>query len=73
MKVTEIRCPEDPRRLFTKLLQSGGRPVITEGNLIEFSCQNCKKVLQAQGVDVSIVLHRYNIAGELVETVQDVL
>lgn len=73
MKVTELRCPEDPRRLFSKLIQAGGRPVITDGNLIEFACQNCKKTLQSQGVDVTRVLHRYNIAGELVETVNDVL
>jgi len=68
MKVKEIRCPEDPRRLFTKLIQSGGRPVIVEGNLIEFACQNCKKTLAAEGSFYTRVLHRYNIAGELVET-----
>lgn len=73
MKVTEIRCPEDPRRLFSKLIQEGGKPVITDGNLIEFACQNCKKTLLSRGVEVSRVLHRYNIAGELVETVHDVL
>jgi uncharacterized UBP type Zn finger protein len=73
MKVIEIRCPEDPRRLFSKLIKEGGKPVITDGNLIEFSCQNCKKALTARGIPVARVLHRYNIAGELVETVQDVL
>lgn len=73
MKVKELRCPEDPRRLFSKMIQSGERPTVTEGNLIEFSCQNCKKMLRSQGEDVERVLHRYNLAGELVETVQDVL
>lgn len=73
MKVMELRCPEDPRRLFSKLIQSGGKPAITDGNLIEFACQNCKKTLRSQGVDVARVLHRYNIAGELVETEHDVL
>lgn len=46
---------------------------IIDGNLIEFSCQNCKKALKDKGVIVSRVLHRYNILGELVETSQDVL
>lgn len=72
-KVKEVRCPEDPRRLFTKLIQEGKRPSVVEGNLIEFACQNCKKSRQTQGLKVNRVLHRYNILGELVETFEDVV
>lgn len=68
MQTVEIRCPEDPRRLLSKLLLSGGKPTVVEGNLIEFACDNCKKALRSSGQSVVRVLHRYNLAGELVET-----
>lgn len=67
--VKEVRCPEDPRRLFTKLIQEGKKPVITDGNLIEFACQNCKKSYNLENIRCVRVLHRYNLAGELIETV----
>ena len=73
MEVREIRCPEDSRRLFSKLILDVTHSKITNENLIEFACQNCKKRLRAEGITVNQVLHRYNIAGELVETVEDVL
>lgn len=73
MEVREIRCPEDSRRLFSKLILDVTHSKITNENLIEFACQNCKKRLRDEGIPVNQVLHRYNIAGELVETVEDVL
>lgn len=73
MEVKEIRCPEDSRRLFSKFILDTKNSIITSDNLIEFACQNCKKNLKDEGIIVDNVLHRYNIAGELVETVQVVL
>ena len=64
--VIEIRCPVGPRRLFTKLVQSGEVATITNDNLIEFACTDCRKALKRTGRDVHRVLHRYNLAGELV-------
>lgn len=70
MPTVEIRCPVGPRRLLSKLLVRGEKPVVVEGNLIEFACDDCKKTLrQQQAGPVTRVLHRYNLAGELVETV----
>lgn len=70
MTTVEIRCPVGPRRLFSKLLVSGEKPQVVEGNLIEFACDECKRTLrQQQTGQITRVLHRYNLAGELVETI----
>ena len=62
--VTEIRCPFGS--LFGKLR---GQFVVTEGNLAEFACSNCKKAAREYDPTVHQVLHRYDLVGELVETV----
>lgn len=69
MQTVEIRCPVGPRRLLSKLLVAGEKPHVVEGNLIEFACDDCKRTLRQQGRIVIRVLHRYDLAGELVETV----
>lgn len=68
MQTVEIRCPIGPKRLLSKLLVAGEKPRVTEGNLIEFACDDCKRTLRQQGNTVTRVLHRYDLAGELVET-----
>ena len=68
METIEIRCPVDSRRLFTKLVLSGEVPSYVEGNLIEFSCDECKAIHRKRGSPVFRVLHRYNFVGDLVET-----
>lgn len=57
---SELRCPVNPSKLFMKL----SRPIITDGNLIEVACRDCRR---KRGVRV---LHRYNVLGDLVETVE---
>lgn len=69
MITVELRCPEGFRRLFSKLLLSGDHPRVTSGNLLEFACSDCKKNLRDQGQPVRLVLHRFDLAGELVESV----
>lgn len=68
MQMIEVRCPVGPKRLFAKLRSDGIPPVITDGNLIEFSCAECKKQFAAHGIACTRVLHRYNLIGELVES-----
>jgi hypothetical protein len=68
MPLIEIRCPVGPRRLFTKLKIDGVKPKYVEGNLIEFSCPECRKDLKAEGKQVKHVFHRYNFLGELIES-----
>lgn len=65
----EFRCPVGARRLFARMISRGERPsYVHPDNLIEFSCSDCKRRLERSGRGVRRVLHRYNIAGELVET-----
>lgn len=68
-KVVEIRCPVGPKRLLSKLLLSGDRPHITSENLLEFACGDCRRSLRLEGVNVALVLHRYSLDGQLVESV----
>lgn len=64
----DVRCPNGPQRLFMKLKLEGEKPVITEDNLMEFACSDCKRSLRREGIEVDRVLHQYNFLGEWVET-----
>lgn len=67
--VVEVRCPNGPRRLFTKLRlgEESGR-YIQPDNLIEFSCSDCSS-RESRTVGRSVrVFHRYTFIGELVRT-----
>ena len=55
--------------MLSKLLLAGEQPDIVDGNLIEFNCEDCKRQMRRSGRSVARILHRYNLAGELVETV----
>lgn len=74
----ELRCPQpvttrrgdcSPGHLFAKLVIAGEVPsYVKPDNLIEMACSNCRKRLERDGRQVKRVLHRYNLVGELVET-----
>jgi len=68
MAVVEIRCPNNAARLFMKLKLEGKKPHINEDNLMEFACQDCRRIRRNLGEDVKLVLHRYDFLGTLVET-----
>lgn len=71
-EIVEIRCPVGPQRLFAKLRLDGTtEPVITDDNLAEFACSDCRNDLRRKGQQVSRVLHRYNFFGELIESVKE--
>lgn len=64
----DVRCPAHPVRLLLRI----GKPVsVDNANLIEVACRDCRKDLLRQGRKVSLVIHRYNVLGELVETLID--
>lgn len=77
----EVRCPVGeelpdghcrPGRLLMKLLVAGEVPSFVQpDNLIELACEDCRYRLRRAGFQVRRVLHRYNLAGELVETLTD--
>ena len=69
--VVEVRCPIGPQRLFTKLrLGEITYRYLMPDNVIEFLCSDCGRRLSTQERKVT-VFHRFNFAGELVETVTE--
>jgi hypothetical protein len=77
----EVRCPVPkqlpngsciPGQLLLKLRLSGEIPsYVYPDNLIELACANCRDRLRRRGVRVKKVLHRFDLAGTLVETLTD--
>jgi hypothetical protein len=77
-RLVEVRCPVSqplpdghcrPGRLLLKLRLSGILPsFVHPDNLIELACDDCKYRLKRAGHPVKRVLHRFDLAGELVET-----
>lgn len=65
----ELRCLVGPKRLFGKAITAVGR-IVAVDNLMEFACSDCKRARRKAGLEVELVLHRFNLMGELVETVE---
>lgn len=67
----DLRCPHGPKALLAKVVQDGDpRQYVDEGTLLELNCRDCAKAMRANGEpDVARVLHRYNVIGELVNSV----
>ncbi len=63
METVELRCAANPRRLFAKLRHNEQLRIVPIDNLIEFKCRDCARDRKALAV-----FHRFNLAGELVET-----
>ena len=60
----EMRCPSNPSRLLLKV----SSPRIVDGNLIEVGCRDCAKRARRDGREVALVVHRFNVLGELIES-----
>lgn len=61
----EVRCPVT-QRLMLKI----GRPTVIDGaNLIEVACRDCRNEIRKQGMVVERVVHRYNVLGDMLETI----
>lgn len=69
--IVELRCPVGPRRLLAKMRSEGGTVHVTEGNLMEFACRDCAHAARQSGSTVRRVLHRFDFAGALVETIYE--
>jgi hypothetical protein len=77
-QTVEVRCPVPtelpggecrPGKLLLKLRVSGELPsFVHPENLIELACEDCKSRARRAGRPVRRVLHRYDLAGNLVET-----
>lgn len=68
MSTRELRCDANPARLFAKIfLDPSVESKVVDGNLIEFACRDCRRRL-ATDQTPRLVLHRFNVVGDLVET-----
>ena len=77
----EVRCPVPkplpgggcrPGHLLLKLRLAGEIPsFVHPENLIELACEDCKYHAKAGGHPVKRVLHRYDMAGNLVGTLTE--
>jgi hypothetical protein len=70
MRTVEIRCPVGPQKLLSKLILNNRRPHITDGNLIEFACYDCARAARMDDPTILRILHRYDLVGTLVESVE---
>ena len=70
--LVELRCPLGAKKLLAKVRSEGDRPRQSEGNLLELSCRDCSVKARKEGYPHNTrVLHRFNLAGELVESVAE--
>lgn len=68
-RLVNLRCPVGPRALLAKLVQSGEKETYDSWNLMELSCRDCSRTAKKTDPNVKRVVHRFNILGELVESV----
>lgn len=74
----DVHCPGVPRgdgrgcfpgRLLLRIRQEGQQPTMVQpNNLMELYCDDCTRAVRRRGQRVKRVLHRYDFAGFLVET-----
>lgn len=65
----DLRCPIGPKRLLGKLRQQGEQARINSDNMLELACRDCKDELAKKtGNKPTLVVHRFNIIGDLVES-----
>lgn len=64
----EVRCPVGAGGMFFKLLGTPVASVNRDSNLIEVACRECLRRERVARPEVSLVLHRFALDGELVNT-----
>jgi len=69
IQIVEVRCPVGPRALLFKLRREGEIPRVSDGNLLELACRDCARNARQFDPDVRRVLHRFDFAGQLIESV----
>jgi hypothetical protein len=68
----ELRCPVGPRKLLAKIRRAGEPIRVTDGNLMELACRDCSTTARRAGHPPNTrVIHRFNLLGELVESVAE--
>lgn len=68
----DLRCPVGPRQLLGRARVGDHVPVhVNANNLVELSCRDCTKNARQFDPAVIRVIHCFNIAGELVESLTE--
>ncbi len=67
--IVELRCPVGPKQLLAKLRTDGEKAHVTSDNLMELACRDCARNAREYDPAVRRVLHRFDFAGELIESV----
>lgn len=67
LEVVDIRCPEDARTLLMRYARSEGE--ITSNNLMLLHCRSCTRNARQVDSDIVRVVHHFDLAGTLVESV----
>jgi hypothetical protein len=67
----ELRCPVGFRALLGKVIASPEqqRVHVNSDNLLELVCRDCTRNARQSNRRIAHVFHRYNVLGELVESV----
>lgn len=69
-QLIELRCPLGPRALLAKSVLLGDPAGMNlDLNLMEITCRDCAKLARATDPGVRRVKHRFNVLGQLVESV----
>lgn len=65
----DLRCPVGAQKLLARIRQEHGMTPVVDGNLLELACRDCRNsVAREKGSRPALVVHRFNILGELVES-----
>lgn len=67
-QVVDLRCPEDQRTLLMRYRMETGQPAPVSDNLLELNCRSCTRNARQFDSSVANVLHRFDLAGQLVES-----
>ena len=65
----DLRCPIGPRALLGKVVKAGGSARVNSDNLLELACRDCTRRARLNNPLILHVVHRFNVLGELVESV----
>lgn len=69
MNIIEFRCDQRFGSLLAKFRQTSTEAFpVNDDNLIELACSSCRTRLGREGDKPSLVLHRFDLLGALIET-----
>lgn len=67
--IVDLRCPIGPKALLAKVVRQNDHHRMTSTNLLELACRDCRRTEKLRDPQVLQVVHRFNVLGELVESV----